>query len=138
MTAREHPEPREAAAAMGFTWAEAEPAVGLLDIVAAAPGTLETAMDLSRYMLIPLPEAATALVIGRRRLRRLGFDIPQDADPLTFVREQVAGQAEAYTHTWAGGAAVRRAEGRTFGNAVEPLVKPIADMLGTLVRRLTR
>ena len=107
----------EQAAAMGFRRDQVEPALRIIEASAASPETLAVAMDLARYLHVPLADATDALIIGPRWLRRFGLIVPPGADPLAFVREQVAGQAEAYTTTFYGSMAVREAQGHTFSRA---------------------
>src|SRR5688572_8560865 len=96
----------EAAAAMGFKREDAEQAIAILDAL-GQPEDLDVAMDLARFVRIPLPDAAIALA-NPRYLRRLGF--APDAD----IRAEVAGQAKAYARTFYGSLDVREAQGHTF------------------------
>lgn len=106
----------EWAAAMGFRRDVAERSMAMLD-AAGMPHEFGLAMDVARFLREPLDEATMALVSGSARLRRLGFRVERDMDPekaLDIVRAEVAGQAEAYTHTIYGSAEVREAQGHTF------------------------
>ena len=108
-------------AAMGFKRDVAERALRLLEASAWADDTLDLAMDVARYLRIPLDDATWALVMGPRHLRRLGFKVPLRASQdeyLAIVRADVAGQAEAYTHTIYGEMDIREAQGHTFSKVL--------------------
>jgi hypothetical protein len=100
----------EQAAALGFLPDEAEHSLAMIEAASAAPGTFGTAMDLARLMNVPLTDAAAALIVPKRLRRWL--PIPPDADPVAFVRDYAAGQAEAYALTLCGTIEVIRARSR--------------------------
>jgi hypothetical protein len=100
---------------MGFKREEAEQALAILAALARS-ADLDVAMDLARFVRIPLPDAAMALD-DPRRLRRLGFTSAAD------VRSEVAGMAEAYTHTLYGQWDVREAQGLTVSAAARRLAE---------------
>jgi hypothetical protein len=112
----------EDAAAMGFKSAEAEQSLALLAAVAAPPGAFAVAMDLARYVRVPLVDATAALVLGPRRLRGLGLAVPDGADPIAYVGAETAGMAKAYTTTLYGSLEVREAQGHTFSRAFNDLL----------------
>jgi hypothetical protein len=109
----------DAAAAMGFKREQAEQSLAVLDALAFPESSFGVAMDLARFVQIPLLDATLALIHGGRRLRQLGIDIPKvvDSDPLTrlaAVDAVVYGQAKAYAGTFYGSLDVREAQGHTF------------------------
>lgn len=109
------------ATAMGFKRSESDPVLAMIEAANAPDGTFIVAMDLARFVRIPLWDAAIALVLGQpKRLRRYGFHVADGMTPdevFAAVRSEVEGQAAAYTETWWGGVAVREAQGRTFSAA---------------------
>jgi hypothetical protein len=108
------------AAEMGFKRDDAEQAAAMIEAAAASSEVFDVAMDLARYVHIPLGEATVALVLGMndpRRLRRLGFEVANGLPPsevLALVGKQVDGQAALYATTWMGQMEVREAHGYTF------------------------
>lgn len=113
----------ETAAAMGFMRDVTERSVGIIEAAGAPDDTLTVAMDLARFVRIPLDYATEALVMGPRRLRRLGLIVPDGADPLAYVRGEVAGSAQMYTTTLYGQLDVREAQGHTFTAAFTGMVE---------------
>lgn len=110
----------EWAAAMGFPRVDAERCMAMLE-AAALPYEFGLAMDIARFLRLPLDEAASALILGPSRLSRLGFRVEWTAQPgeaRDVVRVEVMGQAEAYTRTLYGSMAVREAQGHTFSRVV--------------------
>lgn len=93
-------------AALGFKADEAERAMAIIN-AGARPDDLDVAMDLARYVRIPLADAAYALIGGDRALRRLGTSE-------ATVRADTAGMAAMYATTFSGQMEVREAQGRTF------------------------
>ena len=117
-----------AAKAMGFKGDEAERSLRILEASGWPLDTLDVAMDLARFVNIPLGEATWALIMGPKALRRLGFKIPLRASQdewLDIVRRETAGQAEAYTHTFYGQMDVREAQGHTFTRAFRALIESV-------------
>jgi hypothetical protein len=115
----------EDAAAKGFKRDVSERSLAILEAMALPAETLTVAMDLARYVRIPLDEATYALVMGRKRLRRLGLVVPEGADPIGYVAAETAGQADAYTTTFYGGLDVREAQGHTFTRAFTSMFEQV-------------
>jgi len=113
----------EEAAAKGFKRDVAERSLAIIEAMALPADTLTVAMDLARYVRIPLTEATFALVEGRKRLRRLGIVVPETADPIAFVAAETVGQAAAYATTFYGILDVREAQGHTFTRAFTAFVE---------------
>jgi hypothetical protein len=118
----------EVAAAMGFRRQEVETSLAILEAM-AVPESLDVAMDLARFVRVPLVDATYALVTPKR-LRRLGLPVPTDSDipeVIAIVRPVVAGQAAAYAKTWYGQSEVREAQGWTLGQNFELAMRAIVD-----------
>lgn len=111
------------ATALGFKRSESDLALAIIEAANAPDGAFMVAMDLARFVQIPLRDAASLLALGMnrpRRLRRLGFEVPDWLPPdevLAVVRDQVKGQAGFYTETFYGSMDVREAQGHTFSAA---------------------
>lgn len=99
-------------AAFGFGGDEANTTLGMAVALAAPDRSLFLAIDLARYVMVPLPDAFTALYTPRT-LRRLGLPIPKTSsrdETWEIVARETVGQAEAYATTFAGKAAIRAAK----------------------------
>jgi hypothetical protein len=109
--------------ALGFTRTETDRAEAIFRAMGDRQ-ELEVAMDLARFVRVPLEDAAMALC-WPHRLRHLGFEIPAGAsveEAVAAVRPVVAGMAQAYSRTFDGRLAVREAQGNTLRRLLERIL----------------